>query len=127
MTTTTTTTKTNRKQRKAPEAVHGSARWVGGMATQGQLDNGEAVLQVTVAGKDPAFYFVATNKDDDGLLLGWRLVKIDALDKTSTYDVEITPHGLRCDCPDATYADRPGGCKHVCGLRAGLKAAGLAG
>jgi hypothetical protein len=122
---TVTQTPKQRKSRKAPEAVHGSARWVGGAPTAARLDDGDAILQITAAGKEPSFYHVETVRDG-GAVRGWRLVKIDGLEHTATYDVEITPHGLRCDCPDAVYCDRPGGCKHAVGLAAALKAAGLA-
>jgi hypothetical protein len=124
-----TTTKT-RKPRQAPQAVHGFARWVGGKPTQGMLDHGDAVLQITADGKEASFFFVGENKDNDGRRLGFRLIKIDGLLETATYDVEITAHGVRCDCPDALYCDRPGeaagcGCKHAKGLPAALAAAKL--
>ena len=89
------------------------------------LDNGDAVLKIVADGKEPTFYFVTENRCADGRRLGFRLVKIDSLEKTATYDVEITAHGFRCDCPDATYTDRPGGCKHAAGLKAALAAAKL--
>jgi hypothetical protein len=123
--TTLTQTPNQCKTRKQPQPVHGSARWVGSTPTQGMLDNGDAILKIVADGKEPAFYFVAENKDTDGRRLGFRLVKIDGLDQTATYDMEITAHGFRCDCPDATYTDRPGGCKHAAGLKAALKSANL--
>ena len=77
----------------------------------------DAILQITPAGKEPGFYYVSTHRDDKGRLLGYRLVKLDALDKTETYDIDATfghdPRHWQCDCADATYVDRPGGCKHV--------------
>ena len=119
------TSATKNRKPRILKPVHGFARWIGGKPTQGMLDHGDAVLQITAAGKEASFFFVGENKDNDGRRLGFRLVKIDALDKTATYDVEITPYGWRCDCPDATYTDRPGGCKHCAGLRAALTAAKL--
>jgi hypothetical protein len=113
-----------RKQRKAPQPVHGVARWIGSTPTQAHLDTGDAILQVTVSEKEPAFYHAEAIRDA-GKLRGFRLIKVAALDKTATYDLELTPHGLRCDCPDATFCDRPGGCKHAVGLAAALKAANL--
>jgi hypothetical protein len=118
MATLTQTTK-QRKPRKAQQPIHGVARWIGSTATQGQLDGGDVVLKIVADGKEAQFYFVETVKDGDKIT-GYRLVKIDSFDQTATYDVEITPHGFRCDCPDATYSDRPGGCKHAVGLKAAL-------
>jgi len=110
------------RNRKAPQPLSGSARWVGGGPTQARLDDGDAILQITVAGKEPGFYHVETNKDGD-TVRGYRLIKIDALEKAATYDVELHADGLlTCDCPDATNVDRPGGCKHVKALRASLAA-----
>jgi hypothetical protein len=119
-----TTASQARKPRKAPQVVSGSARWVGGVPSQARLDDGAAILQITAEGKEPGFYHVETNRDGDEVR-GYRLIKIDALLNAATYDVEITANGFRCDCPDATYTDRPGGCKHCRGLAAGLKAANL--
>src|SRR5437764_1219612 len=121
----TATVETRKTNTKQPQPVHGVARWIGGTATQGQLDSGDAILQFTVAGKEPTFYFVRELKDGDGDRAGFQLVKIDALDKTETYDIDLYGSGnvWTCDCPDAVYANRPGGCKHVCGLRAALTAA----
>jgi hypothetical protein len=113
-----------RKPRKAPEPVHGSARWVGGPPSAARLDDGDAILQLTTEGREPTFYHVEALRDA-GALRGWRLIKIDGLEHTATYDVEITTHGLRCDCPDASFVDRPGGCKHAAGLHAALTAAKL--
>jgi hypothetical protein len=119
-----TTTSQTCKPRKAPLAVQGVARWIGGNPTQERLNDGDAILQVAVEGKVPSFYHVETIKDGDKIN-GYRLVKIDALLNAATYDLELTPNGFRCDCPDATYADRLGGCKHGRCLAAALKAASL--
>ena len=119
-----TTTKT-RKNRKAPQPVHGVARWVGSMATQGQLDNGDAVLKIAADGKEAAFYFVSELKDEHGHRVGYRLVKVSGLLDAATYEVDATGKDWTCDCPDAVYCDRPGGCKHSAGLKAALKAANL--
>lgn len=116
---------TTRRNPAKPQSVRGVARWVGGTPTQGRLDDGDAILQITAHGKEPAFYFVTANKDKNGRLLGYRLVKIDGLERTATYDVDVTTPHWTCDCPDATFTDRPGGCKHIGGLRAALRAAGL--
>jgi len=120
-----TLTKTRQPRKPSTQAVHGSARWIGNPATQGQLDNGDAVLQITAAGKQPGFYFVTENKDNDGRRIGFRLVKIDGLEHTATYDVETIHGEFRCDCPDAIYSERPNGCKHAAGLKAALTAAKL--
>jgi hypothetical protein len=118
-----TTTKT--RKTLTPQPVHGVTRWVGSMATQGQLDNGDAVLKIVAEGKEAQFYFVAELKDENGHRVGYRLLKIDSLDQTATYDVDATGRDWTCDCPDAVYCDQPGGCKHSAGLRAALKTAGL--
>jgi hypothetical protein len=112
------------KTRKPVKPVSGNARWIGGAPSQARLDDGDAILQITVAGKEPGFYHVETNRDGDKVR-GYRLIKIDALEKAATYDVELHDDGsLTCDCPDATNVDRPGGCKHVKALRAALAACG---
>jgi hypothetical protein len=53
---------------------------------------------------------------------GFRLTGFDPRkEEVTVYDL---PADLSsCDCPDACYRDRPGGCKHVKALQA-LKAAG---
>ena len=112
------------RNRKAPQPVSGSARWVGGVPSQGRLDDGDAILQITVAGKEPGFYHVETNRDGE-TVRGYRLIKIDALLNAATYDVELHGDGsLTCDCPDAINVERPGGCKHVKALKAALAACG---
>ena len=114
------------RNRKAPQPVHGSAKWIGGNPTQGRLDDGDAILQITAAGKEPGFYHVETNRDGDTVRSSAiKLIKIDGLEQTATYDVDATGKDWTCDCPDAVYVDRPNGCKHSVGLRAALKAANL--
>ena len=125
----TAATKT-RKSRKAPQPVHGFARWVGDNPTQARLDDGEAIIKIAAEDKEPSFFFVESNREATGHLRGYRLTKITSLEEAVVYDVEITPHGLRCDCPDATYVERSGdapgcGCKHAKGLKAALTAAKL--
>jgi hypothetical protein len=116
------------RKRRVPQPVHGSARWIGGTPTREQLNEGEARLQITAEGKEPQIYFVEVLRDGPKLT-GYSLIKFDSLDKTATYDIDATfspdPRHWCCDCPDATYTDRPGGCKHLCGLVAALRAAGL--
>lgn len=118
-----------RSARRPPVPVNGSCRWVGGVPTADRLDDGDAILQINAAGKEPGYYHVETVRDG-ATVRGFRLVKIDGLAKTATYDLERTPHGLRCDCPDATWTDRPDaalgcGCKHAKALAAALRAANL--
>jgi hypothetical protein len=108
--------KTTRK-RKSPQPVKGTCRWCGGAPSQARLDEGDAILSISPDGKETSFYFVTANKDG-AKVVGYRLVKIDALDKTTTYDVNADT--WECDCPDATHTDRPGGCKHSKALRAAL-------
>jgi len=124
----TMTEPTTQRKRSSPQPVHGSARWVGGNPTQARLDDGDAIIKIAAEGKEPSFFFVQSNREADGRLRGYRLTKITRLEEAAVYDVEITPHGLRCDCPDATYVERPGdapgcGCKHAKGLKAALMAA----
>jgi hypothetical protein len=93
-------------------------------------EGGGAILEIAVEGKEAQFYHAETNRDEDGICRGYRLIKIDGLEKTATYDLELTGDGLRCDCPDSTFTDRPGsalgcGCKHAKGLAAALRAANL--
>jgi hypothetical protein len=117
---------TKRKAKKTLKPVTGSARWVGGTPTRNRLDDGDAILRIAVTGQDePTFYHVQSNKDGEKVV-GYRLFKITSLDKTETYDLGVTSHGLTCDCADATYnSEQPGGCKHKVALSAALKAAGL--
>jgi hypothetical protein len=106
-----------RRITKPATEVHGVCRWVGGAPSPARLAAGGALLLIAPAGKEPSFYFVQTHKDNEKAV-GYRLTKIDAPEKTASYDVEATPHGLRCDCPDATYRDRE--CKHAAALKAAL-------
>lgn len=124
-----TMTKTTKKTRKPATPVHGTAKWIGGTPTQGRLDDGDAIIQITAEGKESSFFHVESVRDGNALR-GYRLIKIAPLDETATYDLEITPYGLRCDCPDALYTDRPDGaagcaCKHAKGVLAALKSAKL--
>lgn len=56
---------------------------------------------------------VCTTRSGAVEVLGYRFLKGDG----ETRDVADTPHGLECDCPDALYRPRPGGCKHCCCVR----------
>jgi hypothetical protein len=66
---------------------------------------------------------VSELKGENGQRVGYRLLKIDGLENTVSY--HATGRDWICDCPDATYTDRPNGCKHCAGLRAALTAAKL--
>src|SRR5262245_7380854 len=47
------------------------------------------------------------------------------LDNGKQHHIDVSGPGWRCDCGDATFRERPRGCKHVAGLRAALKYLGL--
>jgi hypothetical protein len=53
---------------------------------------------------------------EDAAVIGYRLLKRDG---RTAYDVDA--ERWTCDCPDATYCPRPGGCKHSKALRTALQ------
>ncbi len=49
---------------------------------------------------------------------GWRLLQLQGKRQGAAYTVTLPPFGYpACDCPDAQFRARPGGCKHQVGLR----------
>jgi hypothetical protein len=118
--TTTRTVRTTMNATKPATEVHGICRWVGGAPSPVQLDSGDAVLLIAPAGKSPTAYHVQRIADTARRTLGYRLTKAGTED--AVYDLEAVDGGnsLRCDCPDATYVDRPGGCKHSKALSVAL-------
>jgi hypothetical protein len=101
------------KSRPAPRPATGTARWL----VRPSAEGAGGVLSI-----NGTAYEVLPILDDGGVRLGWRLLKVDSL---QMYDVETASEPWRCDCPDAVFTDRPGGCKHVVALRAALRVAGL--
>ncbi len=85
------------------------------------------MLLIVAAGKEPQAYHVQRTTDRQGRSIGYRLTKAGLVN--TVYDVEQVELGseryLVCDCPDATYVDRPGGCKHGKALKAALSVCGL--
>jgi hypothetical protein len=94
------------KSCKAPQAVHGSCRWVRPIGVE---DTKSGLLEI-----NGRFYGVILI---DG---GYEIVKPDR----TVYHIDR--EFWVCDCPDATFrAERPGGCKHVAALKAALRSIGL--
>lgn len=120
----TMTQPTKIRKRNNPTPVHGSCRWLGDTPTALDLDAGEALLRIATDKGIEALYFVERLDDGKGNVVGYRLTKKD---NGAVYDLDATFGGgvLICDCPDATYVDRPGGCKHSRGLSTALKSANL--
>jgi hypothetical protein len=123
--------------RKVYPAVHGIARWIG--PVDGSiLDGGIAVLEIEVPrqGRELAplvqRYWVERLRDEEGLVLGYRLEKwrTPASPETATYDIDVSfgpaPQDHNCNCGDYLSRRRPGGCKHVASLYAALRKIGLA-
>lgn len=102
-----TTLSSSQRQVKAARPVTGACRW----AVQ-PTDTHPGCLVISGVA-----YLVYENRHD-GILLGYRLNKADG----TAYDLPADLSG--CDCPDATYRERPGGCKHRRSLRAALAALG---
>jgi hypothetical protein len=122
----TTLTRTPKICKRTLRPVHGYSRWVGGEPTATQLERGNALLMIVADGKVPQVYTVKRLPDSEGRTVGYRLAKVAAKIDEQPYDIDITIEPWSCDCPDATWNNaRLNGCKHVCGLRAALKAAGL--
>ena len=109
------------RKKKPPQPIVGTCRWVGGTPSPAALDNGNAMLLIVPKRREPQAYHVQ-RLTDGGTVLGYRLVKAGV--ENTVYDLEQTGDTLRCDCPDATHVDRPGGCKHSKALRAALAACG---
>jgi hypothetical protein len=100
---------TSTKSRKENKPVHGSCRWTHlchdiSAGRIGVLDiNGTCYAVTIIAG-------------------GIELRKGDG----TVYHVCTSERwGWSCDCPDAQYRPRPGGCKHVAACRAALDAIGV--
>jgi hypothetical protein len=96
----------NRGEGRKVGPVHGIAKWLSPM---GFLGIGILAINGTP-------YVVLRLSSG----VGFRLEKTDR----TTYDVNTEGPDWTCDCPDATFCPRPGGCKHVAALRAALKADG---
>lgn len=87
----------------APVAVE--SRWVRQLFTN-DLDAKTGCLEI-----GGQFYGVIA------LPIGYQLVKRDG----TTYEIELDTQYPSCSCPDHTYRpNRPGGCKHLVGLKAAL-------
>jgi hypothetical protein len=100
-----------------PEAppVSGVVRLIAPPVAPCVLIPGGQAGSVSINGDTYALTFIVHEAGD---VNGYHIVK-DATG--SAYDL---PADLStCDCPDATYRVRPGGCRHAAALRA-LKAAG---
>lgn len=57
------------------------------------------------------------------VLRGVRITRPDG----KVYDLTREPWGLQCNCPDATYRTRVGGCKHAAALWEALAPWGIGG
>jgi hypothetical protein len=96
---------TSTKARRPVKPVSGSCRWVVQMT-----DAHPGVLLIN------GMPYLVREHRTDGCLTGYALVKADG----TVYD--LPPDLSSCDCPDATFTDRPGGCKHRKALQAALAA-----
>ena len=97
------------RSRKPLQAVQVEVRWVRRLFAN-EIDPQSGCLEI-----GGQFYGVVAI---DG---GFRLTKPDG----TVYDIDTNTSwgGWSCDCPDGTYrGHRPGGCRHVAGLRAALAA-----
>jgi hypothetical protein len=98
------------KSRKATRPATGTCRWL----TKPNANHEGGVLDI-----NGTVYEVLPLHDGE-TRVGYRLLKTDG----TMYDLPADLSG--CDCPDSTFhPERPGGCKHRVGLRAGLKALSL--
>jgi len=99
------------RPRKPLAAVQVEARWL-----QRPAEDCPGLLSIETEQGVGQCYAVATIKDDAGATLGYSLLKSNG----ETYSI---PADLSsCECKDWLYRGqyRPGGCKHVQGLKAGL-------
>lgn len=102
------------KTRKPVKAIHGSCRWLRRLWHNTE-DAKSGLLEISATGNTKLYGAVAL--EDRGQLVGYRLIQADG----TTYDVDADT--WVCSCPDAiARPDRPGGCRHVAGLRAALAA-----
>src|SRR4051812_12243766 len=85
-----------RKPRKPAGEVHGVCRWL--IRPIAVRDFLSGILAI-----DETEYIVTLPADRSGA----RLTKPDR----TMYHVDLVKQS--CDCPDATYRPRPGGCKHL--------------
>ena len=118
----TVTTPHNARQREQrqprqplpPVPVTGS--FVGGAPSAHDLLHGVAVLEV-LRPEDSDYYWCQVVADA-GEVIGYQLRHF------GTGEVYFLPADCTdCDCPDRTYRpERPGGCKHMAGLRQALDA-----
>jgi hypothetical protein len=94
---------------RTPKPVSGTCRWVRRIAYPfpGILEINGTEYTVLPLYNQPA--------EEDAPVIGYRLVKPDG---RTYYDVNAET--WNCDCPDATYCPRPGGCKHSKALRTAL-------
>ena len=102
-----------RRQRQPLQPVNVRACFVGG-ATLDDVINGQAVLSIKDGDDEESAYWCRAIFDGD------RCISFQ-LTKFGTGEVYDLPRDLSlCDCPDRTYKpDRPGGCRHMIGLRQG--------
>jgi hypothetical protein len=94
---------------RTPKPVSGTCCWVRriGYPFPGILEiNGVEYTVIPLTGN---------HSGPDAPVLGYRLAKPDG---RTFYDVNAET--WQCDCPDATYCPRPGGCKHSKALRTAL-------
>jgi hypothetical protein len=94
---------------RTPKPVSGTCRWVRRIAypLPGILEINGTEYTVVPLHNQPA--------EEGAPVVGYRLVKPDG---RTFYDV--SKDCWSCDCPDATYCPRPGGCKHARALRTAL-------
>jgi hypothetical protein len=94
---------------RAPKPVTGTCRWVKRISWPfpSVLEINGTEYTVVPLHNQPA--------QEGAPVAGYRLVKPDG---RTYYDVNAET--WQCDCPDATYCPRPGGCKHGKALRTAL-------
>jgi hypothetical protein len=117
-----------RRQRKPLAPVNVVGRFLGG-ATDWDLDNGAALLEIEDADAGTLTSYWCKSITDAGQVLGYTLTHFLA-DGEGSYDVGTV--GLPCcDCADATYRpERPGpyrhgsNCRHVVALMQALRERG---
>ena len=109
MTTVSATPICSKPASKPPAEVHGRCR----VLLRPGNPNPESIGKIQINGQEYLCQILPS---------GFRLCgKVDDQGDPVVYDL---PADLSsCDCPDATYRPRPGGCKHAAAIRA-LKAAG---
>ncbi len=121
-----------RKPRKPPEPVHGTAKWLTRPSSDWEQPARLQIAVRTSKGAVIANYAVSPIYSDGGAnfggqMVGYRLEKED--EQGEVYDIDLTPPwGATCTCPDFhfrdTHAQTPDAreCKHLAALRAALAA-----